>query len=471
MTTTRLHLRSLLLLAMATAVLTGVSATTASPVSAARPVPVPAVEGPVTGGTRTGGPFWATPFDLGPSGYVEEEYFISGTASDRGLSGPEHTAPYKVRVLVRRPADPARFNGTAVLEWFNVSLQNEIEHDWPVDFPMLMRDGYVSAAVSAQQAGVQGASPLALRNWDPQRYGSLHHPGDDYSYDIFAQAAQALRSGRVLHGLAADIVLGTGTSQSCLRLATYIPELAAGDGVFDGFQPTLCPAPAVTPDTLVPVLWATSEWEAVVSSRHDGPLLRVWEMAGTSHVNFWEGFFGGVQGWRDGTANVAPGAPAPFWDEDYAGQYGERGGSEVNLAPARYAFRAALDHLNRWAGDWKEARAGRRPADAVRPAPAAERLTRSGFVLARDGHGNALGGLRLPALDVPVATYRGEQLDGADGHTLAFDRDTLARLYPTHDAYVTQLQAATDRAVALGFMLGADGREWMDRVQASSIGG
>ncbi|MGH9037352.1 MAG: alpha/beta hydrolase domain-containing protein, partial [Acidimicrobiia bacterium] len=194
-------LRSLLPLPLVLAVLTGVAATTTAPVGAARPVPVPVVEGPVTGGIRTGGRFWATPFELGPSGYVEEEYFISGTASDRGLSGPERTAPYKVRVLVRRPTDPARFNGTAVLEWFNVSLQSEIEHDWPVDFPMLMRDGYVSAAVSAQQVGVQGAGPMALRNWDPQRYGSLHHPGDDYSYDIFAQAAQALRAGLVVHGL------------------------------------------------------------------------------------------------------------------------------------------------------------------------------------------------------------------------------------------------------------------------------
>ncbi|MGH8992189.1 MAG: alpha/beta hydrolase domain-containing protein [Acidimicrobiia bacterium] len=142
--------------ALVLAVLAGftvtVTVTAPAPVGATGSVPVPAVEGPVTGGSRTGAPFWATPFDLAPSGYVEEEFFLSGTASDRGLSGPERTAPYKVRLLVRRPADPARFNGSAVLEWFNVSLQSEVEHDWPVAFPLLMRDGYASAAVSAQQA-------------------------------------------------------------------------------------------------------------------------------------------------------------------------------------------------------------------------------------------------------------------------------------------------------------------------------
>jgi len=58
------------------------------------------------------------------------------------------------------------------------------------------------------------------------------------------------------------------------------------------------------------------------------------------------------------------------------------------------------------------------------------------------------GEWRLPALDVPVATYRGEFNDGAGGSTTAFDRSTLAALYPSHDAYVAKMRAATDAAVA-----------------------
>jgi len=435
-------------------------------------VAVPMVEGPVTGGMRTGGPFWASPIDLKPFGYVEEEYFLSGTASNRGLGGHGvHTAPYKVRILVRRPADPARFNGTAVLEWFNVSLQSEVEHEWPIDHPMLMRDGYVSAAVSAQFLGVQSASPMSLRNWDPQRYGTLQHPGDDFSYDIFAQAAHALRSGLVVGHLPVGIVLGTGTSQSCLRLVTYISQLAAADNVFDGYHPTTCPATADVPDSLVPLVWGTSEWEAALSSRPDGPLLRVWEIAGTSHANQWEVRFQGAQGFRDfssvgGTALL----PAP-WDEDTAGQYGERGSSPSNLAPGRYAFRAAIAALNRWAQDWKEFKAGRLAADQVRAAPTAGRLERAegGWQLRRDDHGNAVGGVRLPALETPVATYRGEFTDGAGGNTRAFEPATLAALYPTHDAYVTAMRSATDRAVAGGFMLRPDADEWMRRVAAAPI--
>ena len=33
----------------------------------------------------------------------------------------------------------------------------------------------------------------ALKQWDPERYGDLVHPGDQYSYDIYSQAAQAVR--------------------------------------------------------------------------------------------------------------------------------------------------------------------------------------------------------------------------------------------------------------------------------------
>src|SRR5258705_2757200 len=51
------------------------------------------------------------------------------------------------------------------------------------------------------------------------------HPGDAYSYDIFSQAAQAIRHpGTVnpLSGLRVRHVIATGRSQSAFRLVTYI---------------------------------------------------------------------------------------------------------------------------------------------------------------------------------------------------------------------------------------------------------
>ena len=62
-------------------------------------------------------------------------------------------------------------------------------------------DGFAVVGVSAQRVGVEGptaelaalgmVSP-SLKGDDPERYGDLQHPGDDFSYDIFTQAARLL---------------------------------------------------------------------------------------------------------------------------------------------------------------------------------------------------------------------------------------------------------------------------------------
>ena len=61
----------------------------------------PIVHGPITNGIR-GGAYNRSRLPL-VNGYLEEEFFFEGTARDAdGL-----TAPYKSRILVRRPSDPA----------------------------------------------------------------------------------------------------------------------------------------------------------------------------------------------------------------------------------------------------------------------------------------------------------------------------------------------------------------------------
>ena len=66
---------------------------------------------------------------------------------------------YKTRILVRRPANPAHFNGTVIVEWMNVSA-GESAPDWDFLNPMLMRDGYAYVGVSAQELGVDGGKAL-----------------------------------------------------------------------------------------------------------------------------------------------------------------------------------------------------------------------------------------------------------------------------------------------------------------------
>ena len=70
---------------------------------------------------------------------------------------PTTTATYKTRIIVRRPANPAHFNGTVIVEWMNVSA-GESAPDWDFLNPMLMRDGYAYVGVSAQALGVDGGT-------------------------------------------------------------------------------------------------------------------------------------------------------------------------------------------------------------------------------------------------------------------------------------------------------------------------
>ena len=76
----------------------------------------------LTGGN---GPYMGVflPLDLGDAGYEQAEYAAAGTATSYKANGaltrdgrwkfaPDATAPYRTRVLVRRPADPKKFSGT-----------------------------------------------------------------------------------------------------------------------------------------------------------------------------------------------------------------------------------------------------------------------------------------------------------------------------------------------------------------------
>ena len=133
-------------------------------------VPRPEVIGPITGGEH-GRPFTSSPVPVQPAGYVQQEFFIQGratgylpvgtwTSNGRWKVRPAETARYETRILVRRPADPAKFNGTVVVEWLNVSFQVDVDPDYLYESQQLLKDGYAWVGVSAQQLGVQG--PLGL---------------------------------------------------------------------------------------------------------------------------------------------------------------------------------------------------------------------------------------------------------------------------------------------------------------------
>lgn len=462
-------------------------------------VPSPTIEGPVTGGN--GVPFIAsTTFDLAQVGYSEAEYFISGTATAYTNVGslsndgkwtvtPGGKAAYETRILVYRPIDRTKFNGTVVMEWLNVSAGLDAAPDWLSAHTELIREGFAWVGVSAQYVGVEGGNSVlglpvtSLKKTDPERYGSLVHPGDSFSFDIFSQSAQAIRRPAgvsPLGDLKIGAVIAAGESQSAFRMVTYIDAIHPLADIYDGFlvhsrggngisaaplserpQPVIwVPGTvAIRSDLNVPVLTLETETDLTFLSyfsarQTDSDRFRLWEVAGTAHVDAYL-FTVGSTDLGDSpdaaklvvTSTLMPGFTCT---------------TPINSGPQHFVLDAGIAALNRWV------RQGTPPPYA----PLLD-VTDTGEIV-RDANGNALGGIRTPQVDVPIATLSGEGQSGSIlcllcGTTKPFDEATLATLYPDHSAYVSAFNAATDRAVNAGFILQHDA-ELMKAAASSDAG-
>ena len=150
------------------------------------------------------------PYDLGALGYLEEEFFVSGRAEalasdNTKVAGaqvsPVDSADYLTRLVVRRPIDPARFNGSVIVEWLNVSGGIDVEPDWALSHRHIIREGFAWVGASVQKAGIDGGGLMEgenhLKALFPERYQTLVHPGDSYSFDMYSQIGRLLRGGDV----------------------------------------------------------------------------------------------------------------------------------------------------------------------------------------------------------------------------------------------------------------------------------
>jgi hypothetical protein len=481
----------------------------------------PLVEGPVTGGGgddcckivfgslvidlrdqgfTPGTPFYAgVTFDEAEEGYRETEYFVSGTATSYAAVGelgedgvwtvePADTAPFKSRIVVLRPENAADFNGTVVVEWFNVSGGVDAGPDWTFLHTELMREGYAWVGVSAQSVGIEGggAFDIPLKTVDAERYGSLSHPGDSFSYDIFSQAAQAVRNPvglDPLDGLRVERMIAVGESQSAGRMATYVNAIHPTIELFDGFMihsrssgsSPLSQAPQAEVSTPNPTFTRTDLPEPVLAfqaetdvfglgstggigmRQPDHDRYRLWEVAGTAHADAYTVIKGPVDRGDDPTvADVIETVDArpPFIQCV----------RPINDGPQHWVLKGAIHALDHWI------RTGEAPTSAPWLA-----TNEAETELLRDELGNALGGVRTPYVDAPVATLSGYGQSGTSfcalfGTTDLFDEATLAALYPTRADYIAAIDRATEEAVAAGFIRPIDGDLIQARARTSDIG-
>lgn len=491
-----------------------------NPVVEGKPQPDnPTVSGPISGGgadtcctlnffgievdLRDQGYVPGTPFysgvnyDVAEVGYTETEYFITGTATayspteeltSTGVWPVQEAdvTDYISRFVVLRPSDAAAFNGTVVVEWLNVSGGLDAAPDWLQTHIELVREGYAWVGVSAQAAGIEGggAFDLPLKQIDPERYNGLNHPGDSYSYDIFSQAAQAVRNPvgiDPLNGLSVERMLAVGESQSAFRLVTYINAIHPMIDLFDGFlvhsrgssaaaltQEPLAtvdmPNPSfIRTDSTIPVITLQTETDvfrlnSIASRQADSDYFRLWEVAGSAHSDIYTTLKSPMDRGSDPTVVDVieePEVRPPFISCTVP----------ANDGPGAYVTRAAIAALDQWVRNDE-------------PAPSAPLLTVNADETSfeYDALGNVLGGIRTPWVDAPVAVLSGEgqpstsAFCGLFGTTMLLDSATLGMQYPTQQAYIDAVDSAADDAVEKGFLRPADGETVKARARTSDIG-
>ncbi|BCJ70730.1 hypothetical protein CS0771_02740 [Catellatospora sp. IY07-71] len=422
------------------------------------PIAVPTVSAPIPGavpGDRLSPvladtyPFFSTPDDLARHGYVEQEFHLSGVADGWDQLGVQVATdvPYRTRIIVRRPVHRAAFNGTALVEWQNVTAGYDLDALWNGE--AIMRAGYAWIGVSAQRVGVD-----QLRAWSPTRYGTLDVTGggtyraDELSYDIFAQAAKALGGpGSPLGRLDVRTLLAVGASQSAARMTVYYQHiLPKVEPVFDGYAFIVGNAPTRVGDEPVFQVLSETDVRTPVRPSPDTDRFRRWEVAGGAHSG-WRG-----QEYRNPISVRDLGA-APVYDCALP---------PFSRVPVHHATAAAYDHLGRWV------RSGT-------PPPVAEPLVfNADGTKARDGLGLAIGGIRYSQLTVPTAVSTGDNAGQSFcflfGSHQPFDEPTLDRLYPTHGGYLAKVVLADLRNVGAGYLLPADARTNLREAIASGVG-
>jgi hypothetical protein len=457
---------------------------------------------PASGGDGVPLVFGHTAFDLAEVGYEQSEFFIEGTADAYTPIDPltgdgkwtvEPFSPdfYKTRLVVNRPVDPGTFNGTVVVEWFNVSGGVDASPDWQHLHVELIREGYAWVGVSAQAVGLTQLSCAAAgagcrAAGDPVRYASLVHPGDSYSYDMFSQAGQAIldQSSVLLGGLRPQRMIAVGESQSAIYLTTYINAAHPLVEVYDAFvvhsrfgggspltqaplEAVSIPSPTFFRDDLTsPVMVFTTENDtaSLAARQHDGPFYRLWEVAGTAHYDQYglvqaqddTGELETVAAWFDSMRNPTSDPSVGF-----------SCAVPINTGPATFVMRSLIRSLSTWLAK------GTPPPKA----PRFETVSLSPLEYRKDEYGNVLGGIRTPAVDAPVARINGlgQPVGGTGvycflfGITEPFTDEQLVGLYQTHDNFVLTWKEATRSAREAGFILKEDAEDIQAVAKQSDI--
>jgi hypothetical protein len=462
--------------------------------------------------TVPGAPF----INLGEVGYAEREFNMSGSDTifrqsgfwssngKWGVAASRANVPYATRLLVRYPTNPAKFNGTVVFEWLNDTTGGDQDPVWAQLYNELISKGYAYVGVTAQRPGMKD-----LATWDPARYGTLGDSNDGQSYEIFTQAANAVKadSATLLGGLTPKELIGTGDSQSAFRLDTYVNAIQPLTHAFNGFLAvgravtaapigeglvSTSPFPAlIRTDNTTPFIQLNTqgdieELDAAAARQPDNNSLRTWEVTGAAHIDAHEASYETETLAREQPTLAAPscalGTPIEGTGTPLDGH------NQPDNMPLFEVEDAAMAALENWV------------AKGVQPAHGTQISTIPVLFGAYDlvnknRYGVGEGGIRMPEAQVPAEDYSAlnfsnlseeslnplqliTELEGAfesletgsisneavrdeglcllSGYFTDFSHPMLRSLYPTTAMYASKFTSAANAEVAAGFMTPED---------------
>jgi hypothetical protein len=440
--------------------------------------------------------------------YVEEEFLVSGAATVFTYNDPpvptelvplQTDVPYKTRLIVRRPTDPAAFNGTVVIEWWNSTAGFDTSPSWEASAEYFGRKGIVYVGVTNADNALRflrGGCRLfgLLAPICGTRYRTLSLPENGLAYEMMSQIAHALRSGNgspLPAQYAVERVFHVGQSQQGGSVITYATAFhfpdndgyfiqaafsarsinagiacgSAGAPAYPGCTPQLAGAARlVRTDLRVPVIRAQTETDmgsvasgfgvlALGARQSDNDVFRYYEMAGTAHNVVHKNIDVAGTGYTLEDFCLAP--INSFADGPVYGSY---------------LYNAMWENMER------------QLVQSV-PMPRAEKLIATNGDLARDAYGNARGGLRLPEVDVPIASYApsnsadpalpaflqqiGALVCRLSGAVTDFDATTLNALYPTRGRYTRPYARRVNALLERRFLLREDAETLREAAGAS----
>lgn len=469
------------------------------PLPTTRAIPITATSHPWNGAAYS----WV-PINLEAYGYTEDEYYESGTANVYQVTPSSNyrttvldSGAYTTRIIVNRPISMKQWSGRVVVEMINTSAGYDWTAIWGAIWQSVIarHDIYVGITVkpnvfpgmvtfdAARYGRLSMANPLPS---DQQACGLLpgqagYNPNlsklyeNGLAYDMVAQLGELLKSDSPSNplGRPAKQVILSGESQQGGYVVTYYkwitPQavLPKGKPIYDGYliedigtgpssgaALNQCAPPLATTDPQR-VLPGRPEPLAVINSQVFYPRtgrppnsntatnkFMLWMTAGASHG--WQFQYNySDAAWRDQVQADCPGSTdGCSGPPSFSHFYCSPSQPEINL----YMFEKVLyADLERWITT--------RTQPPTAPDPT---IVNGQYVL--DANGNMEGGLRMPEMQVPIATYTGliEPEASCNDAVDPFGYTQLKSLYPTHADYVRRYDAAAKALVKERFLFQSD---------------